>query len=262
MTTHWLPPGGKPYGDEIVYECPSCGKVDKFSWNPDKWGHALQGVGQCFSCGVAIEGERSLRRLFNNSGNVAEVWQGFRKPNTAASYRLAWDVPECQAYLLGRNVNEELAMLSGAMCDEEGARVCFPVHSPFDFPTMMMTRSIIPGEKGWRSFPGSKENYLFGNLPDSDKIILVEGVFDVLSSGMFGRAAALLGKTMSQPLQWWVLENYSHIVIYLDPPEFEEAALQLHGELLDKGYAMEDMTGKAATIERVYTGKEPSDHGI
>lgn len=269
MSSGYFPKGGKMEGREYILTCPECHKPGKFSWNAEKWGHAQQGVGQCFSCGLAIEGQRSLLRLFprtesSDTPQPGGYQQTLRKPSSCSSYIPALDDVECTEYLEGRGVYGDLTIACGALRDIATRRVCFPIYSPLpgNHPTMLMSRSIVLGEKGWRSFPGGKGNYIFGRLPPAGgEIILVEGVFDVLSSGMWGRAVALLGKTMSSSLQWYVLENYSSVVIYLDPPEICEAAEVLRLELEEKNCYWR-AEGAGRTITKVYTGMEPSDHGI
>jgi DNA primase len=92
----------------------------------------------------------------------------------------------------------------------------------------MMSRSILPGEKGWRSSRGYKTNYLFGALPKGDTIILTEGCFDILTPGLWGRAVATLGTSIGPHIVTCLISNYKSVVLWWDPDAREKQQGELY----------------------------------
>ena len=197
-------------GSETIYICPDCGKP-KLSWN------ASRGLGRCFTCDKGYNGV-TFGRLFGRELTSDGPKVSWRRPKPSEGYVEAWENPRCRAYLISRGVGRELAEACGALYADD--QVHFPVWSPFGAPPMLMRRSILPGEKGWRSFPADTGSYLFGDWSGSAYVVLVEGTYDVLTPGLWGRAVAVLGKSLSFDMAMWLASHNRRIFVWFDDDEF------------------------------------------
>ena len=193
-------------GAETLYTCPDCGKP-KLNWN------ASRGLGRCFTCDKGYNTVTFQRLLGVELTLQPQV--SWRRPKPSEGYVEAWGYPRCRAYMQGRGVGQEVTEACGALYADD--QVHFPVWSPFEMPPMLMRRSILPGEKGWRSFAGHKGDYLFGKWPTNGTVILAEGTFDVLTPGLWGKAVATLGKTVSFDMAMWLASNSERLFVWFDP---------------------------------------------
>lgn len=223
---------------EAIYICPDCGKP-KLSWN------ASRGLGRCFTCDKGYN-EVTFGRLLGKELTSDSPKVSWRRPTPSAGYAEAWENPQCRAYMQGRGVGQEVTEACGALYAD--SQVHFPVWSPFGQPPMMMRRSILPGEKGWRSFPADKAGYLFGAWPESGVVVLVEGVYDVLSPGLWGRAVATLGKAVSFDMAMWIAANSKRLFLWFDP---DEAGIL---GAVHTSFLFADILGQEVTVIRA---KEP-----
>lgn len=225
-----LPAGGKweASGREYILPCPKCSK--KFSWSVVKL------AGQCFSCKFAITGipdfNTNFRDILENGVEIA--WQPapvsrYPTPDTDDNTFLpAYGRYEAAVYLQGRGVTQSVAESVGIMATKD--RIYVPCTSPMAGKRpMMMSRSIIPGQKGWMAPSGvDKSKYWFdGGKPveltaDGQKpLVIVEGIFDVLTPGLLGRAVALLGSRLSTDMESHLGKLFRNgqgrILLWLDP---------------------------------------------
>ena len=193
-------------GNESIYICPDCGKP-KLSWN------ASRGLGRCFTCDKGYN-EVTFGKLLGRELSTEQPKVNWRRPMPSVGFIDAWSDSRCRAYLTGRGIDSTQAEMCGALYADD--QVHFPVWSPFGDPLMLMRRSILPGEKNWRSFATSKENYLFGEWLVHGPVVLVEGVFDVLTPGLWGRAVATLGKSISFDMAQWMAAHSRRLYIWYD----------------------------------------------
>lgn len=122
-----------------------------------------------------------------------------------------------------------------------------------------ITRSVFRSQKGWRREAVMQDDCVFGELRkyfDGEKetlnipyIILVEGVWDVLTPRMNGYALALLGTNMSKEQEAWLVRQQLPIVIWMDE---DEAGLKATEEINDR------LKGMVPTL-RVFHEHEPGD---
>ena len=219
MDYSYLPAGGSfaEGGSEYKMTCPDCGHGN-FFWNLQKL------LGSCFNCGKKVLGLGQFSRVFKTVSVLEET-----RSQTALKERAGKDlvkITDDEAmpalfYLSSRGVDYGLAQKAGLRYSPSQQRVYCPIWSPLNgFPPSWKSRSILPGYKGWMGEAGDKaKHYLFGNrFSLSDPVIvLVEGVFDVLSPGLWGRALSLLGSSLSREIEYWLGEKFRHVVLWLDP---------------------------------------------
>lgn len=221
-----LPPGhyvrgGKGAGKEYVLNnCPGCSKKGKFYWNVFK----LEGC--CFSCGIVIKGWREFRKHYPDLDENAPE-QGRQPVRNNGPERLPGSLiradRSCEAsdYLLSRYVDKDLADIANASYNPETAELVFPITSPEPgMPVSWVKRRISP-EGQWIVAPGttrSKYAYGWDYIPkDREQVVLVEGIFDVLSPGMLGYSVATFGITLSLDLLAWVNSRFRYVWLWYDP---------------------------------------------
>lgn len=209
-------------GLELCYNCPECGK-DNLWWNV-----SIQ-KGQCFTCqeGLGVEG---MKRLFGEQQTFIDIWnelQAARPPRKVRELKeAAWqDSPLAKLFLLkNRRCRPKDLDRSGVIYDEETDRVLFPLQRcrPGGLSqSIYMSRSTNPTTKGWlfRSEEDAhKDRYWYNPLglrPESQTIILVEGVFDVLSPQLLGAAIAICGTNLTEYHED-ALKNAKRVIVWLD----------------------------------------------
>jgi hypothetical protein len=231
--TTWLPNGGIPKpGGEYLFNCPQCyqsGDKPKFSYN------VVVHKGHCFACGAGCGTEQGLRMLFSRvEGREVDTPTGgtLRKMYDRGVFLPVGQVAEAHDYLLKRHVAPQDALEAGALW--QLPRIHFPIWSPFSGnPLMTIGRDTRPDAKvRWSAFPGNKSKYLFGKIPKGGEVVVTEGIFHVLSSGLWGQALALLGKVATVDMVVWLLKNFTKITLWLDV--HEESGRHAQGELLEQ----------------------------
>ena len=199
---------------EYIIPCPRCTK--KFSWSLTKT------AGQCFSCKFVINGIAEFYKYFP----VDEGGVEFQAPAPQTRYPddneflPAFERNEAATYLMGRGVSKEVAEHVGILATS--SRIYVPCYSPFGGKQpMMMSRSILPGQKGWMAPTGvDKSKYWFWQGIRHRCLILVEGIFDVLTPGLNGFAVALLGSKLGADLEVNISRiPLNKVLLWLDPDE-------------------------------------------
>ena len=211
----WLPKGGhtEEAGSEYVFDCPECGNP-KFFWNLRKE------QGYCFRCGFK---SGSARYLMQKMGKAIPDHEKIAVPERSSSTPRSELVPvagtDAEVYLASRRVSPALSAEVGLLYESGRERIHAPIWSPLQgVPKSYKSRSIIPGQKGWMSRKGDPATgYLFGKRTLYTRPVFVEGVFDVLTPGLWGTALALLGSQLSEPLKWWISRTFKWVVLLLDP---------------------------------------------
>lgn len=204
-------------GREYLTRCPECNK-EKFYWN------LIKNVGFCHSCHRKVSGERQFAKAFDGQMSLQPKYQGpeARGPDPELFLSAVVD-KKARAYLNGRWVSE--AQIIERDIRYYAQRIYVPVTplSP-EFPPGWICRRIH-GEKGWRALPGlRKAHYVYGRRPEGQTVVLVEGVFDVLSPGLYGIAVALLGTHLSNTHLAWLRTHYKRVIVWLDPDVPGQAA--------------------------------------
>lgn len=175
-----------------------------------------KGIGWCHYC------KRTVRRkdvsVDEQSDFLLEMFLpgGFRSTDRA----LAGESSRALQYLCSRWVDAALANQVGILYSYERDAISVPIHSPaLEFPRSYQTRSISPGGH-WYTEAKERKEYCFGLPwipPNRKEILLVEGIFDVLSPGWLGYAIATLGTTLSDTLCLFLASRFSFIHIFYDP---------------------------------------------
>lgn len=251
---NWLPEGGTWEGSsEYVLPC-KCGRM-KFSWNVNKK------VGNCFRCGFKLIGVRALRSHFGTTGGTetapSQSWSPGRSQSChpgSSNFIPASISPAAVEYLSGRGVSKELAEEIGILYKDE--RVWFPLTSPFGLIPFLLGRSINPDSTmRWTSFPGEKGQYVFGGSEKNGPVVLVEGVFGVLSSGLYGKAVALLGSKPSLELLAALVNRYSEVFVWFDPDEAGRNGSKYIKEVLHNWFPL-------CKVKEIIYNKEPDDCSV
>lgn len=100
-----------------------------------------------------------------------------------------------------------------------------------------------------------KAHYAFGHevIPEESRnVILVEGVFDVLSPGLYGYAMALLGVHLSGTQLAYLVNRFDEFLVWLDPDKPGQLAAHKICKRLN-------LYGKQAVVFN--PGVEPGDMG-
>lgn len=156
---------------------------------------------------------------------------------------------------MSRWVTEELSLTSRISYSESSDEIWIPIHplcSPY--PMAWMRRNIEYG--GWRASDGMrKAHYAFGHeaIPmDRRNVVLVEGIFDVLSPGLHGYSLALLGVHLSGTQLAYLVNRFDSFLVWMDPDKPGQVAASKIVRKLE-------LYGKTAVVFN--PGVEPGDMG-
>lgn len=195
---------------ESEYLCPSCGGT--FYWNTVKF------AGQCWKCLYKLRGPKSFKDVFGSDPppKGSSLFQDAVR--SKAEWVPATESGEAMRYLEGRNVPPSLAGEVGIQWT--GSEVACPIRSPFKGrPVTWMRRSIH--KSGWYADKIEKQLYWFGSdhkHKPNRPLYLVEGVFDLLSPGLWGKGYALLGSNLSAPLFRHIAsKGHNFVILWFDP---------------------------------------------
>jgi hypothetical protein len=183
-------------------ECPKCRKKN-FSFDTESL------TGQCFSCGHSGGGVKFAKIL-------GVMQESYRPTLKAAPPALTTPSQDCLTYLESRRVTKPDKY--GIKWDPSSREIHFPIWSPYRNCRSVMRRQLgasIYINDGMRGRP-----YLFGKerITNKESIILVEGIFDLLSPGLWGRGVALLGSNLHEDIEYWLHEErFEKIYVWLDP---------------------------------------------
>jgi len=209
---------------KYVSHCPRCGRNAKFSWDPE------QKRGVCFSgsCGVRVRGEREYRDLFEGSSQVSPLALINRHYVEAPHVETAvlsqettdpWSHPVSRSFLSGplpqgRGLSREVVAASGIRSD--GRKLWVDLDPVCSGHPRIRYHRAADGSTPWMPVtPGQRRtSYVYGlrnweTGPDRTQLVLFEGIFDVLGTGLPGRALALMGSDLSQDLARYLSEAYS-----------------------------------------------------
>lgn len=267
-------PGGGTFaksGQEYIIPCPKCGK--KFSWSLTK------SKGHCFSCKFACRSVSEFREHFplddrdvylSDQSDVSPTSVYGRVLEDADALVPAYQRYDAAVYLTSRGVTKEIAERVGILATQD--RIHVPCRSPLPHRhPIFMSRSIVPGQKGWMTARGvDKSNYWFdGNhaielTADGEKpLILVEGIFDVLTPGLLGRAVAVLGSKLSVGMESWLARMHGRgcgrVLIWFDPDDAGElGAKAIMAKLRTYGCNVERVGGWShENLRRFVSAPEP-----
>lgn len=193
---------------EVQLTCNQCGKL-KVYFNQSK------GIGWCHYCKKVVR--RKDIEIEDGSDFILDS-QGYSGNSSSTSP--AWENVVAGKYLKSRWVDELTSATVGIRYDAERESIRVPIHSPAsEFPMSHQVRGIYPGGR-WYTEAKERKEYCFGLpwVPISRKeVILVEGIFDVLTPGWLGYAIATLGTTLSDTLCLFLVERFNRIYIWFDP---------------------------------------------
>lgn len=201
--------------DEYLTICPLCGR-EKFYWNVKKT------VGICHRCKITVNGHNKFKELFKDELPSYTKFQTRSLHNPLDIYPAdAYARPT--SFLAERLVSPERIRKMGILYSPHTDKLYIEVTpvSP-EYPPVLWERSLPRGK--WISPPGvKKRNYVYGlNYipPGRRRLVLVEGIFDVITPELEGYAVALLGTTLYPPLLAWLLfNNIDSVLLWLDPDE-------------------------------------------
>ena len=234
----WLPPGhfdGK--GEYVLDSCPGCGRSDKFYFNVDnRLGHCF-GSPCTFNTGhvYGFEMLKEACKVAGISGIERSKPAGVSKSaldtkgmeNRRLRAQFAWDVRQSREFLLSRGVSEVVSKSIPIWWHEINSSLLIDVDpvSP-EYQTTSFYRMLdLPNSK-WMPLTGTEKSmYVWGSSywkkhwgeKGKPFLILVEGIFDILSSGMLGYAVALLGSDISKGVAKWVESMHCPVYLWADP---------------------------------------------
>lgn len=245
-----LPPGEYTSGGEYLVEyCPSCGKKKHFYFNPTrtlvlKNGDTVTGFGWCHVCQFKIIGWAHFKKVFADDLKYT--------PPPAMTERVvrdtrvchpeqwdnAWDHPRSRHILMSRRIPESLARSVPLGYVEEEDSLTVEIDSPTpELPSRILYRRLSGSIQKWIPLAGTPmANYGFGirHLHKSLRaIVLVEGAFDILSSGLCGYGVALLGTSINDTWASWIKHNFKAVAIWMDPDDAGKTGARKIGKRMD-----------------------------
>lgn len=223
-------------GKEYYYYCPSC-KALAFHWNLEKQ------VGHCKKCGEVFHDPPEP--LKGRTPNRMITTEEFKDPNELNPWTLPiidYDNPYHQPaadYLQGRGVGQEDSLAAKLRFDIVKQNIYFPI-SPVNkaYSPSFISRNINEKVYITKGIAKKEGGYLFGldKLEKREWIILTEGVFDVLSPGLLGRAVAIMGVILFDSVKYWLRESgYKKVIVCLDP-DADDAQRKILKQLTGCGF--------------------------
>lgn len=216
-------------GKEYVYKCPLCGH-NKLKWDPKRK------AGRCWGCpGHPGYGIKTMSALLNHRLDVSmaclpDVELRELSPREARHKKVV--LPATRDDMMWwyleqeRRIKREWLQDVPLWYEEETDRVHFPLRpkvglDPWD-NGITMSRICDPDQKGWWVSRKDKELHWYHNLwriPDT--LVLVEGIFDVLTPNLQDCAIALLGTKLYEIGEYWLVENAldKEVLVWLDDDE-------------------------------------------
>lgn len=228
-----LPPGEMSSWnvDEYVLDvCPFCGAEEKFDWNVEK------NVGSCFICGRWINNYKSLL-YYCRDDYISEVYIESKpvvyNKQTINYLSSAWDFKKSREFLVCRGVSEAQCRKCSILFDPSINTMFVPITSiSKELSDSFLWRKLPNGK--WFPKKGTKFNlYAFGHekIENSKKNILVcEGIFDLLSTGLEDLGIAMLGSHVPDIWYRWFKKHANKLVLWFDPDEAGFKATQTISE--------------------------------
>ena len=210
-------------GEYSLAQCPNsyCRREFRFTYN------TIKNEGRCFVCGYVVKGLKRLLWLAEQSDQfIGEVEY---KPRNVTAPKLdtaqlinAWDHNKSRDYLISKGVNE-------LTC-----RKCKILYLPKQHQLYLETAPItedFPKSYLWRKIPNGKWFHKKGTrgiyygwgwekFKNSGKNILItEGVFDLFATKLYDYGIAVLGSNLNDVWCYWLKENCSKVLIWMDPDD-------------------------------------------
>jgi len=206
-------------GTEYKMQCPKC-LHNNLWWNDDRQ------AGRCFSCpGQPGFGARGMARMFRSSvkaGLPVELPKPKeRQPSIVYPYQDYWSARwHLEDY---RKCTPE--QVKDFTYDETRERIRAPLFRIDQQPTdAWMSRHVDPDCKGWRVEPKGTTRaehwFLRREQMNLETVILVEGIFDVITPALERWAVATLGTKITDAMQDWFWEHgdrIKNLVVWYDP---------------------------------------------
>lgn len=232
-----LPPGRFSYSSDeyLFHECPGCGKIDHFYWN------VVKCVGKCFVCDHIIVGSFQMERETQGLGEY--TWNPplgnnhqYLKERGNLHYSSAWENSEAREFLEKRNISERLCKTVPINYSPESNVMSVQVDSISpEFEPYSIYRT--PTEDSFWRLPKKVKSGYYGfnirNMNPDFGLVIFEGVFDVLSSGLHPIGIALCGSSMNNAWCIW-LSKFPKVAIWMDPDEAGEKGAASISEKLEQ----------------------------
>ncbi|MCB1711787.1 MAG: toprim domain-containing protein [Candidatus Riesia sp.] len=207
-------------------ECPACGKPDHFFWNVKKnKGHCKSG-----GCGLKVMSLDKLKDLLDGTASAyVPRWISTTQEDAKEPLRYkykwttnAWDFPSSRAYLMRRGVSESIARKAPIYYVESRDALCIlanPIDSFLD-PEVTLYRGVKGYPSKFISPDGCKMGrYGYGLShisQDTRAVVVVEGAFDLLSTGLLGLGIALLGTSFDKNWIAFFKARFDYVVLWFD----------------------------------------------
>lgn len=222
-----LPPG-KPRGGtaEWVCDCPFCGRQGKFGFNLDKE------AGNCFICHATCYNTSYWVSLYDNL-TEADWERAYRKPpveHLKEDLVCAWRHTLSRQWCLGRGITEQTCWESGLLYDTRRGELVLEVNPTKPLLQACKIRRRIRGlESKWLScsmMSGVAEYYGYGTKTDftNRRVLIVEGVGDLLATGLHRDGIAILGSKVKSAWYRWIRDKTRGVVWWFDPDDAGETA--------------------------------------
>lgn len=225
--------------NERKFLCPVCGN-NSLGYN------AAKKVGHCFSCQRGY-GEQALIRLlgFLPGGEFDHLVQEPAKEKAAPDFDgMCWAMDHpIGSWSLIKDRGCWSNDIEQVLFDPSTERVWFPIHPIGKTPGLRLygdiqhkswiTRSVYRSRKGWKREGPDIQDGVYGVLhPEASCLILVEGIWDVLTPRLTGTALALLGTHLTQEQGAWIALTQKPVVLWMDADKAgAEAFKKLHKHL-------------------------------
>lgn len=250
--------------DQLLTICPKCRKK-KFYFGLDS------GRSQCKSvaCGIKYASIYSLGKFIRDiaykpyllamsktSGDI-DPWAGETEEALPA-----WEVPKAKCYLIHRNVGKELCESANIWAMQKSGTLIFPLHNFFSGGTTPYYR-FLGGQLRWIGESGFERiHHCYGGADVLSKgyksCILVEGIFDVLTTGLSGVAIATLGAEYSLFLMAFLSNHFEKIYHLPDNDEAGKASVRKLSKLC-KAYGLPYTEIGSGLYGRYQEAKDPAD---
>lgn len=222
-------PAGRFVGgcEYLLDECPNCQKSNHCYYNID------ENRGWCHSCHLVIKSGWHLKKLCGDSVSEDMEVISPRRDQSGPIFTFkkdfipnAWDVASSRWILKDRNVTEYEARQVNIMYldspDDAYKYMLCPTEplSP-DLPEGIWYRAIKGWPNKWIPRPMTSPKYYgLGQkyIPeDRTQILIVEGIYDILSTGMLGFAVTMFGTNLSDTWLRYISKKKWKVNLWLDP---------------------------------------------
>ena len=255
-----LPPG-EPVGDGSEYlldVCPRCQKEKHFYYNLEKR------KGECKVCGYKVGPSQSLGETDGLFCRPSIVNLGsYKAPGKSIN---AWFVEDARRFLVEKGTDRaqcfRLPIRVEIDPDTNLRRLTCPVEalSP-EFPPTSLVRYYTCPRNKWYARPGvNKMHYVFGkDALERRKVLVMEGISDILATKMEGYAVALLGTAVTLEMMTALAGHELYIWFDWDQDRTESGGAGMAGtlKLLSQaenwGLTAHDLTSRIKTDPKKLT---------